>query len=52
MAARLPDLGLPFALEFNAVSLATAVVTAIHVWPRHEDQPWEREAMLLGRIRQ
>lgn len=51
VAARLPDLGLPFALEFNAVSLATAVM-ALHIWPRHDEQPWEREASFLGRIRQ
>jgi hypothetical protein len=52
VATRLPDLGLPFALEFNAVSLAAAAAMASHVWPRHDDQPWEREAMFLGRIRQ
>jgi hypothetical protein len=52
VAGRLPDLGLPFVLEFNAVSLATALALAIHAWPVHADQPWEREAMSLGRIRQ
>jgi L-amino acid N-acyltransferase YncA len=52
MAGHLPDLGLPFALEFNAASLATALALAVHVWPVHDDQPWEREAMFLGRARQ
>jgi hypothetical protein len=52
MAGHLPDRGLPFALEFNAVSLATAIALAVHVWPVHADQPWEREAMFLGRVRQ
>jgi hypothetical protein len=47
----LPDLGTPFDMEFNALSLASAFLLAARVWPVHAQQPWEREAIFLGRLR-
>lgn len=52
LARRVPALEGPLDhLEFNLVSLGAALLTAIYIVPSHADQPWEREAMYLGRAR-
>jgi hypothetical protein len=37
--------------EFNLPVLTTAALLGFFVWERHADQPWEREAIYLGRTR-
>jgi len=37
--------------EFNLPILTTALVTGHTVWEDHDAQPWEKEAMYLGRTR-
>jgi len=50
-ASRLPGRSLPVRLEFNAATLVTAAFLGLRVWPDHDDQPWEWEAIYLGRRR-
>jgi hypothetical protein len=38
-------------LEFNLPVLAGAAAAVFFVWREHADQPWEREAIYLGRTR-
>lgn len=37
--------------EFNLPILASALLLALLVWEQHDEQPWEKEAMYLGRTR-
>ena len=37
--------------EFNLPVLATAAGLGFYVWTEHDEQPWEHEAMYLGRTR-
>jgi hypothetical protein len=50
LARRYPGLrGVLERLEFNLPVLATAAVLGFVVWPEHDRQPWEQEAIYLGR---
>mgnify|MGYP002622371733 CR=1 FL=1 len=51
VGSRLPASPLPFTLELNAASLFTAAALGLALWPDHDDQPWEWEAMYLARGR-
>jgi hypothetical protein len=37
--------------EFNLPVLTTTALLGFFIWERHADQPWEREAIYLGRTR-
>lgn len=52
LARRFPSLRATLEyLEFNAPVLATAALVSVFVWEEHGEQPWEKEAIYLGRTR-
>jgi hypothetical protein len=51
VGSRLSARSLPVRLEFNAATLVTAAFLGLGVWTVHDDQPWEWEAIYLGRRR-